>query len=103
MISPLSPLIPVNSITPVAAYIALRDVWQALLPRLERCGPGHRSGARLEGHRFPDPEQLRTDEENGKIPSIILSPMIIEDGRRLLISNLDLRQAHRRDRGRGYR
>jgi hypothetical protein len=33
---PLSSMIPLDSITPVAAHIALRDVWQALLPRL--CG-----------------------------------------------------------------
>ena len=54
-VSPLSSLIPVNSITPVAAHLALRDVWQALLPRLRQCGQGHRSRTRLERHRFPDP------------------------------------------------
>jgi hypothetical protein len=29
-------------------------------------------------------------EEQGRIPSLVLSPMMVEDGRRLLISNLDL-------------
>ena len=34
--------------------------------------------------------RLRPDEESGLIPSIIFSPMLVEDGRRLLISNLPL-------------
>ncbi len=33
---------------------------------------------------------LAKDERAGAIPSLIFSPMLIEDGRRLLISNLDL-------------
>lgn len=35
-------------------------------------------------------EKLKKAEAEGKIPSLIYSPMMIEDGRRLLISNLDL-------------
>ena len=34
--------------------------------------------------------ELKHLEEAGKIPSIIFSPMLVEDGRRLLISNLPL-------------
>lgn len=36
-------------------------------------------------------EQLRAGEAAGWRPSLIYSPMLVEDGRRLLISNLDLR------------
>jgi hypothetical protein len=34
---------------------------------------------------------LRTKEERGEIPSLIYSPMMVEDARRLFVSNLDLR------------
>jgi hypothetical protein len=33
---------------------------------------------------------LKAKEEDGWLPSLIFSPMMVEDGRRLLISNLDL-------------
>jgi hypothetical protein len=36
-------------------------------------------------------EDLRSHEQKGDAPSFVFSPMIVEDGRRLLISNLDLR------------
>ncbi|HLJ97219.1 MAG TPA: patatin-like phospholipase family protein [Gemmataceae bacterium] len=35
--------------------------------------------------------ELREREQSGDIPSLVFSPMLVEDGRRLLISNLDLR------------
>jgi len=35
---------------------------------------------------------LRSGEESGKWPSLVFSPMLIEDGRRLILSNLDLTQ-----------
>lgn len=35
-------------------------------------------------------KNLREDETAGRIPSLVFSPMMIEDGRQLLISNLDL-------------
>lgn len=34
---------------------------------------------------------LREDERTGRIPSLVFTPMIVEDGRRLIISNLDMR------------
>ena len=88
-VSPLSPMIPVDSIMPVAAHIALRDVWQAFLPWLVDADRGvvlEQDWKRID---FPI-QSLRASEEKGEVPSIILSPMIVEDGRRLLISNLDL-------------
>lgn len=33
---------------------------------------------------------LAAEEEMGQVPSLVFSPMIVEDGRRLIISNLDL-------------
>ena len=35
-------------------------------------------------------EELRDHEATGQLPSLIVSPMIVENGRRLLFSNLDL-------------
>jgi hypothetical protein len=87
--SPLAPLIPLDSITPVAAHIALRDVWQAFLPRIGEIDRGIVLERDWAGIDIPI-QSLRDFEQKGEIPSIILSPMIIEDGRRLLISNLDL-------------
>ena len=40
---------------------------------------------------------LRDLEASGRIPSLVFSPMLIEDGRRLLISNLDMAFAARDD------
>ncbi len=85
----LSSMIPLDSITPVAAYIALREVWHSILPRMATSDRGIVLEENWNDINFPI-QKLRLDEENGKIPSIILSPMMIEDGRRLLITNLDL-------------
>ncbi|MDY3552361.1 patatin-like phospholipase family protein [Gemmata sp. JC717] len=40
---------------------------------------------------------LRTAEEEARVPSLIFSPMLVEDARRLLISNLDLAPLCRTD------
>ncbi len=34
--------------------------------------------------------ELRSGEESGRWPSLVFSPMLVEDGRRLILSNLDL-------------
>jgi predicted acylesterase/phospholipase RssA len=36
---------------------------------------------------------LRNDEREGRKPSLVFTPMMVEDGRRLIISNLDMRHA----------
>ena len=81
--------IPRDSIDPVARFLALRDPFLAMLPRLF----ADDRGIRLE-NTWPELatpiRSLMNDEASGQIPSIILSPIMIEDGRRLLISNLDL-------------
>jgi hypothetical protein len=81
--------VPRNSIEPLAKFIALSEVWQSLWP-----GPqGDDRGIVLERDwsdlRFPFTE-LAPLERDGRVPSLIFSPTIVEDGRRLLISNLDL-------------
>jgi predicted acylesterase/phospholipase RssA len=45
----------------------------------------------LDGELDMTFEQLGEQEKAGWCPSLVFSPMMIEDGRRLLISNLDLR------------
>ncbi len=92
--------VPTDSLMKLAGYIALQDLPRALLPRmfetkrsdnmikeLDRGTILEDQWHFLKGRVFADYRQW---EESGKIPSLILSPMIIEDGRLLLISNLDL-------------
>jgi hypothetical protein len=95
--------LPYNSLTPVARYIALCDIWKALLPgERTRNGRADDRGAELEGDwagiqvPFTDFREL---ERRGRLPSLIFSPMTVEDGRRLLISNLDLRRVACRTNG----
>ncbi|MBV8234187.1 MAG: patatin-like phospholipase family protein, partial [Acidimicrobiia bacterium] len=91
-------LTPPDSLTPVARFIALRELWRALLPvhwtvdrgiELESdWGP---SRSQPEDQRIQVPIQdLRPREASGQIPSLVVSPMMVDDGRRLLISNLNL-------------
>ena len=86
--------IPYNSLRRVARYIALRDPWKMFLP-FTTWSEGDR-GRELEGDweeiREVPLKSFREWERQGKLPSLIFSPMTIEDGRRLLISNLDLRR-----------
>lgn len=85
--------IPSKSLRDVASFIALQSPWRMLLPRIPGDGAFDRglvldySWPRLQGVDFRD---LRGLEQWGAIPSIVFSPMIVDDGRRLLISNLDL-------------
>jgi hypothetical protein len=81
--------IPRNSLDPVARFMALRDPFLGLLPRIVADDRGIRLEEAWTGLGIPFRE-LGPEEQAGQIPSMILSPMMIEDGRRLLISNLDL-------------
>lgn len=87
--SPLTGMIPLDSITPVAAHIAMRDLWESLLPVRMGVDRGIVLERDWKAIDFPLRE-LKPFEEEGMVPSIILSPMMIEDGRRLLISKLNL-------------
>jgi hypothetical protein len=84
---------PPDYLTPIAWQMAFRDFFpNCLFP-----WPTHNRGDALEeawikrdcaiAHSFSD---IRPNEEAGLIPSLIFSPMLVEDGRRVLISNLPL-------------
>src|SRR5262249_17294857 len=84
---------PPDYLTPIAWQIAFRD----LFPNCLFPWPTHNRGDALEeawikrdgaiAHTFSD---IRPREEAGLIPSLVFSPMLVEDGRRVLISNLPL-------------
>jgi hypothetical protein len=81
--------IPRDSLDPVARFIALRDPLLAFLPRVFADDRGIRLEDAWKDLRIPF-RDLAGEERAGRIPSMVLSPMMIEAGRRLLISNLDL-------------
>lgn len=90
--------VPTNSLEAVARSLALRSPWALLLPRLgggidDRGIALEKDWPHLRRVSFGD---LRAAEHRGQIPSLVVSPMTVEDGRRLLISNLDLRRVARR-------
>ncbi|WP_165225486.1 patatin-like phospholipase family protein [Aquisphaera insulae] len=82
-------------LSPIARQFILRDVPLFIFPWRQRYDRGH---ALEDALTSPDGipglsrtfDDLREDERAGRLPSIIFSPMLVEDGRRLLISNLDL-------------
>ncbi len=90
-----------KSLNGVAGFIALQAPWRMLLPRLPEAAAYDRGlvleddWSALRKIKFAD---LRELERGGRIPSMIFSPMIVDDGRRLLISNLDLNSHMRADR-----
>ncbi len=80
-------------LSPIAWQIAFRDIFpNSIIPfatynrgdTLEDEWVKHSPGL---GKTFTD---LKPQEDQGLIPSIVFSPMLVEDGRRLLISNLPL-------------
>ncbi len=87
-------LIPCDSIRPVIRFIALRDLWRSLLPirwAMDRGIVLEDDWGSPTDPRLKVPIQdFARREAAGEIPSLILSPMMVNEGRRLLISNLDL-------------
>jgi hypothetical protein len=100
--------VPSDSLTKLAPYIMLREFPRSLLPRIFEAVPrffgGNTSeqsveefdrGTYLEKQWSYIKDRPLRDysalEQQGEIPSLILSPMMIEDGRLLMISNLDLK------------
>lgn len=84
--------VPFQSLWPVARHITLRDPVEMFLP----FPIGEDRGIALERDwreiRDLPFASLRAEEAAGRLPSLIFSPMTVDDGRRLLISNLDLRR-----------
>ena len=82
-------------LSPIARQFILRDLPYFVFPWRQSYDRGHALEDALAddrkrsemGYTFA---QLRDAERLGKIPSLVFSPMLVEDGRRLLISNLDL-------------
>jgi hypothetical protein len=84
-----------DSLTPLAQGLVLRDLPMLFVPlpysadrgqALEEAWEEHTGGVLAMPFRA-----LARGEREGWRPSLILSPMLVEDGRRLLISNLNLR------------
>ena len=80
-------------LTPIAWKIAFRDFFpNCLIP----WATPNRGDALEDAWIEYDPGigrtfgEIKKKEEQGLIPSIVFSPMLVEDGRRLLISNLPL-------------
>jgi hypothetical protein len=85
-----------DSLAPVVRRLVFSDVPGTLSPRVDADDRGTALQARWRenvatlgelGTRLSD---LSGAEQKGKIPSLVFSPMVVEDGRRLLVSNLAL-------------
>ena len=84
---------PIDSLRKVARSLALRETWRMFFPRWredvdDRGNVLEKDWEDLRKLSFSD---LRPLEDEGELPSLIFSPMTVDDGRQLLISNLDLR------------
>src|SRR5262249_60073602 len=87
-------LAPRAGLTRAAHGLVFRDVPFALVPAVN----AHDRGRALEEawQRPPAPSlavpigALREYEERGELPSLVFTPMLVEDGRRLVIGNVDL-------------
>jgi hypothetical protein len=87
-----------DSLTPLARKLAFHDIPIAFIGRdnLQDRAVALESAwceslkAKLDINLRISFEELREGEASGRWPSLVLSPMLIEDGRRLIISNLDL-------------
>ena len=107
---------PTENLPEVASHIALVGVVQSLFPRLPRTLAYDR-GQALESQwpslrtRFIDHRKGVKGEESGALPSLVFTPVTVDDGRRLIISNLGLHpiavnsgdeiDVHRKDRAKG--
>jgi hypothetical protein len=82
-------------LSPISRQFILRDLPFAIFPWRQSYDRGHaledalvKDGGLTElGYTF---SELAGYERAGEVPSIIFSPMLVEDGRRLLIGNLEL-------------
>jgi hypothetical protein len=80
---------PLDALDDVAGEIALSEVWKAIRfwPQSEDRGIVLEKSWPVIRYPLADLAKL---EERGEVPSLIFSPMMVDDGRRLMISNLDL-------------
>src|SRR5579862_9375065 len=83
-----------DSLSALAHRLVFRDVPFALLPAVN----AHDRGRAMEEAWQRPPAgslavpigALREHEERGELPSLVFTPMLVEDGRRLVIGNVDL-------------
>jgi hypothetical protein len=78
-----------DSLTPVVRRLVRRDLPRTLLPFAQTLDRGIELEQQWRS-LSPTFSGLRAGEKEGGQPSLVISPMVIESGRRLLISNLDL-------------
>ena len=81
-------IVPRDSISPVARQM-VRDVGAGLLPRVRRADRGRVLEAQWGTLRLPF-NGWKEEERQGLRPSIVFSPMLVETGAPLFISNLNL-------------
>jgi hypothetical protein len=87
-----------DALTEVARTLVFHDVPHAAWPGGGTWNRGEalagaieaRLGAGLGADMAATLGELQGDEESGAIPSLVFSPMVVEDGRRLLLGSLDL-------------
>jgi hypothetical protein len=81
-------------LAPTLSRLLIHDVPWILVPWRQSWDRGRELEAawlrKTDGSLGRTFDDLRRAEERGAIPSLVFSPMMVEDGRRLLISNLDL-------------
>ncbi len=86
--------LPTDSLSPVARRLALFDLPGLISARHQKTDRGHaleEAWIAWTGNLLSRPfRDLAEGEWEGWRPSMVFSPMLVEDGRRLLISNLDL-------------
>ncbi len=83
-----------DSLSPIVHQMAYGDLWALFWPRSVGYDRGRALeqawNENLEGLLDVPFTSLREGEKAGWRPSLVFSPMLVEDGRRLFISNLDL-------------
>jgi hypothetical protein len=93
-----------DGLTAVARALAFDDIPRSILPVVNHANRGfelQRVWKDLDEQQggttafAQTVAELRKGEEEGQWPSLVFSPMIVEDGRRFLISNLKLRTVTR--------
>jgi len=86
-----------DGLTAVARRLAFGDVPLAFLPLANEDNRGQALEDAWRVHGGPALDmtfaELRGGEQDGRWPSLVFSPILVEDGRRLLISNVDLSAA----------
>jgi len=91
-----------DSLSPTVQQLVYNDVIRTFTPGRNRFDRGSALQAAWQAHLKSKNQtldlavpirELRASEQDGTWPSLVFSPMLVEDGRRLLVSNLDLQCA----------